>query len=119
LTAEGTLVRYVAGYIASENAILVGTGDHQLLGRLDNAGAQLMLTDLDGDGRPELLSSMPTLVASEDMLLVHTVEPSGQLTQRLRIRVPDGITAIASCPISTRSMAPIVVGTRTHLWIIQ
>jgi len=51
--------------------------------------------------------------------VVHSVAPDGTLSERLRVAIPDGITALAACTPGTATMAPIVVGTRTRLWVIQ
>jgi len=65
------------------------------------------------------LSSRATLDPRTDALLVHSVAPDGTLSERLRVAVPDSITALTACAPGTRTMAPIVVGTRTRLWVIQ
>lgn len=118
LSTDGTPVTYVAAYQATDDSIVVTSGG-KALARVTEAGGQLALADLDGDGSPELLSSRATLDPRTDALLVHTVAPDGTLSERLRIPVPDGITAIAACTPGTKTMAPIVVGTRARLWVIQ
>lgn len=118
LSKEGTPVTYVAAYQAGDDSIVI-TSRGKALARLADAGGQLALADLDGDGNPELLSSRATLDPRTDALLVHSVAPDGTLSERLRVAVPDGITALTACAPGTRTMAPIVVGTRTRLWVIQ
>lgn len=118
LSKDGTSITYVAAYQAGDDSVVV-TSRGKALAHLADAGAQLALADLDGDGTPELLSSRATLDPRTDALLVHSVAPDGTLSERLRVAVPDGITALAACSPGTRTMAPIVVGTRTRLWVIQ
>ncbi len=118
LTERGSAATLIAGYVAADDAIEVHARG-QRLGRLENAGAQLALADLNGDGRAELLSSLATLDAKRDALVVHTVSGDGQLVERFRLSVPDGITAITTCAPGTTSMGAIVVGTQARLWIIQ
>ncbi len=118
LNAHARATSYFASYSASEETIEI-FDERRQVAKLEGAGAQLALADLNGDGRPELLSSKATLVPSEDALVVHTLTESGQLEKKLSIPIPDGITAIAACPQPTAAMAPIVVGTRGRLWVIQ
>ncbi|HEU5074794.1 MAG TPA: hypothetical protein VFU02_11480, partial [Polyangiaceae bacterium] len=56
LTKEGTPVTYVAAFQATDDSIVI-TSRGKPLARVEKAGAQLALADLDGDGNPELLSS--------------------------------------------------------------
>jgi hypothetical protein len=118
LSKDGAPVTYVAAYQAADDSIVI-TSSGKALGRVAEAGAQLALADLDGDGTPELLSSRATLDPRADALVVHSVAADGTLSERLRVPVPDGITAVAACTPGTGTMAPIVVGTRTRLWVIQ
>lgn len=118
LAKDGNATTYVAAYQATDDSIVL-TSRGKTIAKVEDAGAQLALADLDGDGRPELLSSRATLDPGADALLVHSLTADGTLSERLRIPVPDGITAITACPPGTSTMAPIVVGTRTRLWVIQ
>ena len=118
LSKEGTPVTYVAAYQAADDSVVVASRG-KAVARLEKAGAQLALGDLDGDGNPELLSSKATLDPTLDALLVHSLAPDGTLSERLRVAIPDGITALAACTPGTATMAPIIIGTRTRLWVIQ
>jgi hypothetical protein len=87
--------------------------------RLELAGAQLAVGDLDGNGVPELLSSIDTLAPGEDALVAHSWGADGKLTEKLRVPVPAGVRAIAICPIEENAMAPIAIGTAEGLWIVR
>lgn len=88
--------------------------------RLDGAGAQLAIADLDDDGEPELISTVDTLEPSADALLVHTWRDDGTLQQRLRVPVPSGVHAIATCAREdTASIKPIVVATANAVWVLR
>jgi hypothetical protein len=86
---------------------------------LPNVGAQLAIGDLDDDGSPEIVSSSATLDRHADELVVRTLTDNGQLRERLRLAVPNGIDALAICPGDGRSMAPIVLATGDGMWVIR
>ncbi|HEV8246084.1 MAG TPA: hypothetical protein VGP93_09965 [Polyangiaceae bacterium] len=87
--------------------------------RLERAGAQLALGDLDGDGSPELVSSIDTLEPKDDAIVVQSWQPDGKLKDKLRIAIPAGVRAIAICPFEGAGIAPIAVGTSEGLWIVR
>lgn len=118
LSAQGTYTTYVAVYDARNDAISIES-QGKTLARVEHTGGQVALADLDGDGNPEVLTTGATLDADEDRLRVHTLGADGTLNPRLELAVPDGITALAACTPNTASMAPIIVGTRKRLWVIQ
>lgn len=118
LSAQGSRVTYVAVYDPRDESVTIESHG-KTMARLEHAGGQLAVADLDGDGQPELLTSRATLDPSEDKLEVHTLGPDGALKPRLELAVPDGITALAACPPGTATMAPIIVGTRARLWVIR
>jgi hypothetical protein len=64
---------------------------------LDNMGAQVAVGDLDLDGIAEIVTSLDTRNAEEDALLVFSWEQSG-VRQRLRLKAPGGVRAVAICP---------------------
>lgn len=82
-------------------------------------GAQLALGDLDQDGLPEIVSSLPTLDRRGDQLLVRTLAENGELRERLRIPIPSGIDALAICPGNGRSMAALVLSTGDEMWVVR
>jgi hypothetical protein len=82
-------------------------------------GAQIAVGDLDEDGLPEIVSSLPTLDRHADQLVVRTVTDNGQLRERLRVPVPSGIDALAICPGDGLAMAPLVAATGDEIWVIR
>jgi hypothetical protein len=89
-----------------------------LSARLELAGAGLAIGDLDGNGIPELLSSVETLDAKQDAVIAHSWDPSGKLIEKLRVPVPAGVRALAVCPLEGSGIAPIAVGTAEGLWLV-
>ncbi len=85
----------------------------------DGAGAQLALSDLDGDGQLELLSSADTLDPASDALLVRTLSREGALTPAFSLPVPSGIRAIAACPSEGAQLSPVVLATGDGLWVVR
>jgi hypothetical protein len=87
--------------------------------RLATAGAQLALGDLDGNGVVEVLTSLDTLVASEDAVVAHSFDGESRLTEKLRVPIPGGVRALAVCPLEGDGIAPIVIATAEGLWIVR
>lgn len=87
--------------------------------RVEAAGAQLALGDLDGDGTPELVSSADTLDPTADAVIVHSWQADGTLVERLRVGVPTGVHALAVCASEDAGLAPVVVATRGGVWLIR
>jgi hypothetical protein len=105
-----------AGRQASDGAVFVADGEHDV--RLDHAGAQLAVADLDGDGAPELVTSLDTLDPAADAVIVYSWL-GATLTERLRVAVPAGVRALATCPEVAERMAPVVVATGNGLWVLR
>lgn len=82
-------------------------------------GAQLALGDLDGDGKPELLSTLDTSDPSHDALVVRTLSESGALHEAFRFDVPSGVRSLAVCPHEGSALAPVVLGTGDGLWVAR
>ncbi|HEY4159971.1 MAG TPA: hypothetical protein VGM29_17790 [Polyangiaceae bacterium] len=84
-----------------------------------DTGAKLVIDDLDGDGKPELVSSAPSLERKDDALVVRTLDESGALRLRWRLPVPSGIDAIAVCPGDGNAMAPLALATGDGVWLVR
>lgn len=87
--------------------------------RVDAAGAQIALGDLDSDGSVELLTSLDTLEPSSDALLVRTVTNDGKLREAFRVPVPNGVRALAACPSYGNLLAPVLLATGDELWVLR
>lgn len=115
---DGRPHRFRAARAANKSAVLL-RDDRGRHARVDGAGAQLAVGDLDGDGQPELLSGADTLDPHTDALIVHTWLDSGRLVERFRLAVPDGIHALAACPPEDEGLAPVAIATGGGLWIVR
>lgn len=82
-------------------------------------GAQVALGDLDGDGRPELLSTLDTLDPSRDALLVRTLGDDGTLRDAFQVAVPSGVRSLAICPSEGSALTPVVLATGDGLWVLR
>ncbi len=101
---------------AADGSVVVADGSHSA--RLEHAGAQLALGDLDGDGAPELVTSLDTLDPKADGIVVYSLTGS-TLTERFRVVVPAGVKALAVCPEAADRMAPVVMATGLGLWAVR
>ncbi len=86
---------------------------------LEHAGAQLAVGDLDGDGDPELVTSLDTLDPATDALVVYSWQEGRKLVERLRIPAPGGVRALALCPPRATQMAPIAALVGDALWVVE
>jgi len=86
---------------------------------VENAGAQLALGDLDGDGTAEVVTSLDTRDPSTDAVVVRSLLPKRGVKEWFRVPVPNGVRAISVCPLRAAAMAPIVVSTGDELWVIR
>jgi hypothetical protein len=82
-------------------------------------GAQLAVGDLDGDGRPELLTSVDTLDPARDALLVRTLSDDGSLRDAFRVPVPSGVRGVGVCPSEGNLLTPIVLATGDGVWVLR
>ncbi len=87
--------------------------------KLEGAGAQLALGDLDGDGQPEVASGADTLDPSGDALIVSTWQDDGKLVERFRLAVPTGVRALAVCPPDGSGQAALALATPGEVWVIR
>jgi hypothetical protein len=113
---DGSARSVRAGRRASDGAVVLSDGRHTA--RLEHAGAQLALADLDGDGAPELVTSLDTLDPKADAVVVYSWLGSA-LTERFRVAVPAGVKALAVCPEVPERMAPILLATGLGLWAVR
>lgn len=115
---DGRAHRFRAERVANQSVVLL-RDDRGRTARVEGAGAQLALGDVDGDGQPELLSGADTLNPHADALIVHTWLDDGRVVERLRLAVPDGVRALAVCPPEDEGPAPIAIATGDGLWIVH
>ena len=116
VAADGRARVVRAGRRASDATLLVVDGKQKV--ELPRAGAQVALGDLDGDGAPEIATTLDTLEASADALLVYSWLGT-ELRERLRLPIPTGIRALGLCPARAGAMGPIVLATRDALWLVR
>jgi hypothetical protein len=115
---DGKRHRYMAGRVANKAEVL-WVNDAGDQARIQAVGAQLALGDVDGDGAPELVSGANTLVADQDAVVVRTWRPNGSVQERLRVRAPRGVRALAICPQSEAGPAPIAIAASREIWIVR
>jgi hypothetical protein len=117
VTARSGRVRLVrAGRRASDGSVAMTDGEREV--QLEHAGAELAVGDLDGDGEPELVTSVDTSEPSQDAVLVYAWRGNA-LEEKLRVAVPTGVRALAVCPQGPSAIAPIVVATSGAVWVIR
>jgi hypothetical protein len=105
-----------AGRRASDATLIMTDGGRRI--ELPNAGAQLALGDLDGDGAPEVAVSLDTLDTAADALIIYSWL-GNELKERLRLPMPGGLRALGLCPARAAGMGPIVAATNEALWLIR
>jgi hypothetical protein len=116
VSRAGTLRLVRAGRSSTDGSVTVSDGAREV--RLEHAGAALALADLDGDGAPELLTSLDTADPSEDALVVYSWL-GAELKERLRVPVPDGVRAIAACPQPESGVAPVLLVAGNAIWMLK
>jgi hypothetical protein len=117
VTGRAGRVRTVrAGRLARDGSVVMTDGEREV--RLEHAGAQLAVADLDGDGEPELVTSLDTPDPAQDAVVVYAWRGTG-LEEKLRVPVSSGVRALAVCPQRPAAPAPIVVATSSGLGVIR
>jgi len=86
---------------------------------VEQAGAQLAVGDLDGDGTAEIVTSLDTREPGADAVVVRSLLANRGLKERFRVPVPNGVRALSVCPLRSVGIAPIVVATGDELWVIR
>jgi len=91
---------------------------------LPRSGAQIAIADLDGDGDPEIISTLDVLPSAtapavDDAVVIRSLRAGGRLQERARVPVPSGVRAVAACPPDAPGSAPIVIATLGELWIVR
>jgi hypothetical protein len=115
-TRTGTS-RVVLSRAVGSNTLQLVDGDGRQA-RIDDAGAQAAIADLDRDGVLEVLSSKDTLQRKDDALRVHRFAPGG-LELVYEVAVPSGIDAIAACPAEDTRASLVVLATGRELWFVR
>jgi len=82
-------------------------------------GAQLAVGDVDGDGEPELVTSLDTLDPATDAIVVYSWRAGENPVERLRIAAPGGVRAVATCPPRATQMAPILAAVGDGIWVVE
>jgi len=83
---------------------------------LPGLGHQILIGDLDGDGRAEIVSSSDQ--ASGDHIQVSTLKKNGTLQSKKRLTTPT-VHALAMCPFDGTNPRAIVAAVGKELWWIR
>jgi hypothetical protein len=87
--------------------------------RVPGVGGQIAIGDVDFDGAPEIVSGADTPAPASDVLTIRSWGRDGQLRERFRLPVPDGIKALSVCPADAARPASIVVATGAGMWVVR
>jgi len=75
--------------------------------------------DVDQDGSADLVSTLDVLSRKHDVLELRTLLSSGTVKRRFKLPVPTGIDAVAICPPDGPGRAPIVLASKSQLWVLR
>ncbi|MBX3225809.1 MAG: hypothetical protein KIT84_30470 [Labilithrix sp.] len=84
---------------------------------IEQAGAQLVLADLDLDGVPEIAFSGD--FAETDALMVWSWGLRGALQQRMRVPTKEPIRALAACPPEEKGKPGLVAIVGPEVWLVR
>jgi hypothetical protein len=118
LSSRGSPRRVRAGRLFNQGVVVLRDDAGRKV-RVEGAGAELAVADLDEDGQPELVSSADTLTAGGDALIVRTWLDDGHIRERLRVGVPAGIRALAACPREGQGMRPVALASPGQIWVVR
>ena len=106
-----------AGRRAADGSVTLTDGEHEV--RLQRAGAQLAVGDLDGDDAVELVTSVDTADPTTDAVIAYSWLGAA-LVEKLRVNVPTGVKALAICPQRADGVCPHRRrGERSGVWVIR
>jgi hypothetical protein len=115
-TTESIVARVDHGARAATLELTASTGARRTL-RVEDAGAALLLADLDGDGQTELVSSRATRDPAEDALRVDSL--GGGPPVRVATLPAPGLSALAACPFLGKNPLLLVAAVGRELWVLE
>lgn len=118
VTQDGRAVTVAAFRAAADGTVTIRDSTGRTA-KIPGRGAALAVADVDRDGDPELVSSLPTLEPKEDALVIHSVTADGTVRERLRLPMPDGVHALAVCPPEGTGPSMIVLATGTGFTFVR
>jgi len=83
---------------------------------IDQVGAQVVISDLDLDGNPEIAFSAD--FPETDALAVWSWKPNG-FVQRLRFPTKEHIRAIGACPPEDKGVPALVAVVGSEVWLVR
>ena len=111
---DGSTDRFVATRDPSDTLHLFRAGTADTLVAHD-VGAQIAIADLDQDGAPELITTMPR---SDDALVISSWR-GGELVPRVRFPAPAGVDAVAVCPADLDGAPSVVAAVGSEIWLVH
>ena len=87
--------------------------------RVEGAGAQLAVGDLDQDGAVEILSSLDVDDPRRDAVVVRSWIGPAPPREVLRLPAPAGVHALATCPPEGPGRQAFVVATGDEIGVVR